>query len=113
MYELLCHLNTPFGSGYACDRGKMKIKTTTNYWLTVALALLAILLAVSALLLWVIFPRGFFPSRVLWVEIHKWVGLALLTGVTLHVVLHWKWLVQMTRHYISRWRKETRRGTRP
>jgi len=64
------------------------------------MAVLAILMAVSALLLWVIFPRGYFPSRTLWVEIHKWVGLSISAGILLHVVLHWNWLTQMTRRYL-------------
>ena len=80
----------------------MKIEATTRYWLSVILILLATLLAVAAFLLWVVFPRGYFPSRVIWVEIHKWVGLAIAVGVLLHIALHWKWLLQMTRRYIDK-----------
>ena len=80
----------------------MKIEATTRYWLSVSLAIVAVLLVVSAFLLWVIFPRGYFPSRVIWVEIHKWAGLAVAVGVLFHVVLHWKWLLQMTRRYIDK-----------
>jgi hypothetical protein len=79
----------------------MKVRVITNYWLAVAMALLALLLAVSALLLWVIFPLGYYPSRLLWVEIHKWVGLALTIAVLLHFILHWRWLIEMTRRYLN------------
>lgn len=65
-----------------------------------AQALAAILLAVSAVLLWLVFPRGFFAARALWIDIHKWVGLALGALVFLHVALHWSWLVQMTRRHL-------------
>ena len=80
----------------------LKPRITTNYWLSVSLALLSLTLALSALLLWVIFPRGYFPSRVVWVEIHKWAGLAITIGVLVHIALHWKWLLQMTRRYIDK-----------
>jgi hypothetical protein len=80
----------------------LKIDATTRYWLSVFLAVVALLLAVSALLLWVVFPRGYFPSRVIWVEIHKWSGLAITVGVIFHIALHWKWLLQMTRRYIDK-----------
>jgi len=75
----------------------------------VTLAILALLMAVSALLLWVVFPRGFLPGRLLWVGIHKWAGLALSIGVLLHVVLHWNWFVQMTRRYVSQLQNENKR----
>ena len=65
MYVSLYHQSMLSGFGYACERAKVNLKLTTNYWLSVALAFVALLLGVSALLLWVIFPRGFFPSRLL------------------------------------------------
>ena len=80
----------------------MKLREKINYGLTVALVLLAILLIISSVLLWLVFPRGFFPDRVLWLEIHKWGGLTLLAAVLFHIILHWKWLVHMTRRYIRR-----------
>ena len=80
----------------------MKINAETRYWLSVSLAIIAVLLAVSAFLLWVVFPRGYFPSRVIWVEIHKWAGLAITVGVLFHIAINWKWLLQMTRRYIDR-----------
>jgi hypothetical protein len=72
-------------------------KATWYYWLDVAMGLLALLLAISSLLLWVVFPRGYYPSRALWVAIHKWGGLALGIVALVHVLLHWRWLVRMTR----------------
>ncbi len=72
-----------------------------HYWLDVVLGLLSLLLAVSSFLLWVVFPRGYYGVRVLWVDIHKWGGLALGIGVLGHVALHWKWLLRMTRRYLG------------
>ncbi len=87
----------------------MKIEVKARYWLAVTLAIVAVLLAVSVFLLWVVFPRGYFPSRVVWVQVHKWGGLALAVGVLLHIALHWKWLLQMTRRYIDKLPKREER----
>lgn len=80
----------------------MKTDATTRYWLSVSLIIVALVLAIAAFLLWVVFPRGYFPSRVVWVEIHKWAGLAITIGVLVHIALHWRWLLQMTRRYTDR-----------
>jgi hypothetical protein len=32
-----------------------------------------------------------------WVDIHDWAGVALLAVIGLHLVLHWRWIVTMTR----------------
>ncbi len=77
-------------------------KTTRNYWLDMLMGILALIVAVSSFLLWVVFPRGYYPARTLWVAIHKWVGLALGVAVLVHVVLHWRWLTRVTRRYLAR-----------
>jgi hypothetical protein len=77
-------------------------KATRNYWLHVLMGILALVLAVSSFLLWVVFPRGFYPARTEWVSIHKWVGLALGITVLLHVAFHRKWLVRVTRRHLRR-----------
>jgi hypothetical protein len=68
----------------------------------IVMAILGILLSVSSLLLWVVFPHGFYPSRVIWVEIHKWAGVALTIVVLLHVFLHRRWLLVMSRRFLMR-----------
>ena len=75
-------------------------KATRNYWLDVLMGILALLLAVSSFLLWVVFPRGYYPARTAWVDIHKWGGLGLRIAVLLHVAFHWKWLGRMTRRHL-------------
>ena len=73
---------------------------TRNYWMFIVQAVLSLLLGVSSFLLWVVFPRGYFPARTLWVAIHKWSGLALGVAVSVHVLLHRAWLVRMTRRHL-------------
>jgi hypothetical protein len=76
-------------------------KATRNYWLDVVMGLLALVLAVSSFLLWVVFPRGYFAARAVWVAIHKWGGLALGIAVLVHVAFHWRWLKRTTRRYLG------------
>ena len=76
-------------------------KATRYYLLDVIMTVLALLLAASSLLLWVAFPRGYSPARRLWVDVHKWGGLAIVVVVCLHVALHWAWLIRMTRHHLN------------
>jgi hypothetical protein len=71
-------------------------KATWHYWLDLAMGLLALLLALSAFMLWIVFPRGFFAARAVWVLIHKWSGLGVSVAALAHVALHWPWLVRMT-----------------
>ncbi|MGD8968202.1 MAG: hypothetical protein PVI07_11900 [Anaerolineae bacterium] len=73
-----------------------------NYWIDVVMGLMAVTLGLSALLLWVVLPQGYFASRLLWLGIHKWTGLALSVTVLLHVLLHGRWLVRMTRRVVER-----------
>lgn len=81
------------------------MKATQRYWLDITMGLLATMVVLSAFLLWVVLPQGYFPSRLLWVQIHKWTGLALGVTAFLHVTLHRKWLMQMTRRRFQRgWR---------
>ncbi|MGD2144532.1 MAG: hypothetical protein PVF54_08660 [Anaerolineae bacterium] len=77
-------------------------KSTRNYWVDVVMGLLALMVGVSALLLWVVLPQGYFASRLLWLGMHKWSGLALSVTVLLHVLLHGRWLLRMTRRVARR-----------
>jgi len=66
------------------------------------MGLLAVLLAVSSFLLWVVFPRGYYGARTVWVLIHKWGGFAVGVAALAHLILHWRWLVRMTRREFVR-----------
>jgi|GEM_PF-1141891 len=79
----------------------MTWKANHRYVAFVFLAVLSVTLAVSSFLLWVVFPRGYYPSRAVWVAIHKWGGLALTISVLIHVLMHWRWIVHMTRRHLT------------
>ena len=78
--------------------------------------LLALFEVVSGFVLWFILPRGggyrggswsiaeasFLWSRDTWIALHDWVGVALVVVVVLHLILHWRWIVFMTKRLCLR-----------
>ncbi len=59
-------------------------KTQINFWLDAALLVILMLT---------------FGSGETGGEIHQWLGIAMLAGVALHLILHWKWIVALIRCY--------------
>jgi len=41
-------------------------------------------------------------SRWTWKAVHDWGGMIMIAGVLAHLVLHWKWMVCMTRNLFRR-----------
>jgi hypothetical protein len=39
-------------------------------------------------------------SRTAWSDLHTWASLVMIAGVVVHLVLHWKWIVCMTKHWL-------------
>jgi hypothetical protein len=78
------------------------MKASRNYWVDLVMGALATLLVVSSFTLWVVLPQGYFRSRLVWLEIHKWTGLAVTVAVTIHLLLHWRWLWSMTKRRLRR-----------
>jgi len=81
-------------------------KAWINYAIDVLLFFTGLTLAVSALLVWVVLPKGHNAAWLLWIAIHKWSGLALVIEALLHVALHWRWLRAMTKRVFVRDRAE-------
>ena len=77
------------------------------------MALLALFQVVSGFVLWLVLPGGggymggrgadgggiFLWSRDTWIDLHDWTAVALVVIVVIHVILHWGWIVRMTRSY--------------
>jgi hypothetical protein len=67
--------------------------------------------AVSGFVLWFALPSGggrrgletayLGLTRYTWTEIHDWVAIALTVIVLIHLLIHWKWVLRMTRHIFS------------
>lgn len=87
----------------------MSKKATLNYWIDVAIGISFILSALSGLVLFFA-PSGYQGGRnpyylqtVLllsthtWDTLHTWGSIVMIAGVGAHLVLHWEWMVCMTR----------------
>lgn len=77
-------------------------RNKTSYFLDVAMIVITGVLGVSSLVLWVVIPRGYQLNRLIWTDIHKWVGLTLIILVIIHAIRHREWLIRMTRRYITK-----------
>ena len=74
-------------------------KTKINYWVDVVIAIAFILSAISGLvfLLPLTTTTVLGLSFAVWDQLHIWGSLAMISGVLVHLALHWKWVVTMTR----------------
>ncbi len=76
-------------------------RNTVNYWIDIGIGCAFVLSALSGLTF--LLPAGLAGSRVLgldyatWDQLHTWSSLGLIAGVLIHLALHWKWIVSMTR----------------
>jgi len=82
-----------------------------NYFLAVLLFLLGIVEVVSGFVLWLVLPGGegymggrglaseatFLWSRGTWIDVHTVVGVLLVVVVIIHLILHRKWIIRMTK----------------
>jgi hypothetical protein len=91
-------------------------KTKTNFWLDLAILTTFLLTALTGLLLWVVLPGGrgsgetvlLGLTRHQWIDLHNWIALAMLAGVTLHLTLHWKWISCVSRRYFKKLARQAR-----
>jgi len=44
-------------------------------------------------------------DRSIWSDLHTWVSLVMIAGVVMHLILHWDWLVCMSRRSFARPRR--------
>ncbi len=74
-------------------------KTKTNYWVDMVIALAFVLSSVSGIVF--LFPvnttRVLGISFAVWDQMHIWASLLMIAGVFAHLVLHFKWIVVMTK----------------
>ena len=86
-------------------------KATRNFYLAVVMFLLGLVEVVSGFILWLALPggRGYMGggglastasllwSRDTWLGLHIWVGVAAVIMVVIHLVLHWRWIISVTK----------------
>ena len=93
-------------------------KATLFFNLIVTMLLLGLTMAVSGFILWLAFPSGgggggghgrggggeltfWERSKHTWIDIHNWVAVVLLVVAIVHIILHWKWIVRMSKQFIN------------
>jgi hypothetical protein len=47
-------------------------------------------------------------SRTTWSDLHTWASLVMIAGVVVHLVLHWKWIVCVTKQMVPSRPRRTR-----
>ena len=92
-------------------------RATRNYIVFVILICLGLFQSVSGFIMWLALPRGgglgrgsgsvseatfWSLSRHNWADLHDWVAVALLVMIVIHLVMHWKWIVYITKSYFKR-----------
>jgi len=91
-------------------------QATRNYVLVVALFLLGIVEIVSGFVLWRVLHVGqgymggrgldsetaFLWSRGTWIDLHTVVGVMLVVVVVIHLILHRKWILRMTKRLATK-----------
>lgn len=77
-------------------------KAKLNYWVDVTIGVAGLVSAVSGLV-FLLPAHGEVLGLSLrgWSTIHTWSSLAAIAGVGVHLVLHWKWIVAMTKQGLS------------
>jgi hypothetical protein len=91
----------------------MSKKAKLNYVVDVAISLAFILSALSGLILFFA-PSGYqggqnpyymqpvlFLNTHTWNTLHTWSSLAMISGVGAHLVLHWNWMICMTKKLLT------------
>jgi cytochrome b subunit of formate dehydrogenase len=89
-------------------------KTKLNYMLDAVIALAFILSALTGIVFLFAGSGGYqggrnpdFRTEVLgisrgvWSDLHTWVSLVMIAGVVIHLVLHWHWIVCMTKRMVK------------
>ena len=91
-------------------------KGKIHYWIDVVIAIGFLLSAVSGLVLLIAGSSGgyqggrnprylqtiLFMAREGWKTLHNWSSLVMIAGVALHLALHTRWLISMTRNLFKR-----------
>lgn len=93
------------------NKKKKPNKARINYYVDILIGISFIVVALSGVILFFTGSGGYQGgrnpryaqevlgvSRLLWQDLHDWSGIAMMGGVLLHLVLHWKWIVCMTRN---------------
>ena len=87
-------------------------KAKRNYLIDTAIGNAFLVVAISALVFliptdWIDFSSSITPTVLgldfgLWQTLHKWGGIVMIIGVAIHQLLHWNWIVSMTKKILPK-----------
>jgi hypothetical protein len=96
-------------------------KATLNYWVDVLIAVAFVISAITGLAFLVMGSGGYQGGRnanfataflglerAQWSDLHTLGSLVMIGGVFMHLVLHWNWIICVTRRMITRPARPTR-----
>jgi cytochrome b subunit of formate dehydrogenase len=96
-------------------------KARMNYLIDIVIAVGFLISAISGFILLFNSSNGYMGGRnpafkqlilslprYTWKDIHNWSSIFMSLGVVLHLVLHWNWIVCMTKRIMKREKKELR-----
>ncbi len=87
-------------------------KVTEQYIITIILFILFIFENLSGLILWIILPRGaadynYMTSSIgriflgmqrnVWLDLHAWVSVMIISIIIIHLILNWKWILSISK----------------
>ena len=83
-------------------------KSKINYWIDVLAGISFVIVAITGLVLFFKFPSGqgtgslslWNLTKFQWTNLHNYSGIILIIIVLLHLILHWRWIVVMTKKHI-------------
>jgi len=90
-------------------------KSKTNYFVDLLMLIFFVINAITGLIIFFFLPtgvkRGSYQEflgiiKQNWVHLHNWSGLILLLLVVIHLILHWNWIVSMTKSLIQKKNKK-------
>lgn len=82
-----------------------------NYFIDVMMVFLFLVVAKSGIVLYFFLPEGqrragwqsfFGIARHTWKDIHELSGILMIALIFLHIILHLKWLLEMTKNILKR-----------
>jgi hypothetical protein len=90
--------------GMTLGRGECAVKKTKiNYWVDVCIGISFVLSAVSGLVFVLPVAPGANVLGIgysIWSDLHTWSSVGMILGVAAHLVLHWRWILAMTKKMV-------------
>ena len=86
-------------------------KVKTNYVVDLMMATSFIVTGLTGLILFFFLPSGVQRGgqreflgliKATWTDIHNYAGLVMIAAVLIHLILHWSWIVCMTKSFFSK-----------